>query len=195
MSRDRFLFLPQASRCWQPHEAGAKRSAHAYNQNVRRDRALWLIITYKLVKGVLWLVFAAVIAGATRVGLEDRLLGFASQLRHHSRAWSLDLAQLIVHAASRRGLWTIIVALVADGAVSLLEGWALLHGRWWGPWLVVIATGSFLPLEVVALARHVNATRAVLLVGNLAIVLYLAHKAVHDRRVREAQSQALEIRR
>ncbi|MDP9000318.1 MAG: DUF2127 domain-containing protein [Myxococcota bacterium] len=162
---------------------------------MRRDRALWLIITYKLVKGVLWLVFAAVIAVAMRVGLEDRLLGFAAQLRHHSRAWSLDLAQLLVRAASRRGLWTIIVALIADGTVSLIEGWALVHGHWWGPWLVVIATGSFLPLEVVALARHVNATRAVLLVGNLAIVIYLAHKAVHDRRVREAQSQAVEIRR
>src|SRR5208283_4882399 len=77
---------------------------------VRREKLLWLIIGYKLGKGALWLLFAAMIMLAMRFGLEDRLLGFASELRHHSRAWSLELARLIVRAANRRGLWTITVA-------------------------------------------------------------------------------------
>lgn len=147
---------------------------------------MWLIIVYKLGKGALWLVFAVVIAVAMRMGLEDRLLGFAAQLRHHSRAWSLDLAELVVRAASRRGLWTIMVALVADGAVSIVEGWALLHGHWWGPWLVVVATGSLLPLEIVALARRPHIIRALLFLLNLAIVVYLARKAMRGRRERAA---------
>jgi uncharacterized membrane protein (DUF2068 family) len=149
---------------------------------VRRGGALWLIIGYKLVKGVLWFVFAALIVMGPRLGLEDRLLGFAEHLRHHARAWSLELAELIVRAASRRGLWTIAVALIADGFVSLVEGWALLHGRWWGPWLVVVATGSLLPFEVVALARRPHVVRAILLVLNLVIVAYLARKAMAERR-------------
>jgi uncharacterized membrane protein (DUF2068 family) len=149
---------------------------------VRREKLLWLIIGYKLGKGVLWLVFAAVIMLAMRFGLEDRLLGFASELRHHSRAWSLELARLIVRAASRRGLWTITVALIADGSFSIVEGWALLHGHWWGPWVVVVGTGSLLPFEVTALARHPNFVRAVLLVLNILIVAYLARKALRDGR-------------
>jgi uncharacterized membrane protein (DUF2068 family) len=151
---------------------------------VRRERALVFIIAYKLVKGGLWLVFAAVIGASMRMGLGHRLLGFADHLRLHSQAWSLELARLIVRAASRRGLWTILVALVADGSLSLVEGWALLHGHWWGPWLVVVATGSLLPLEIVAFVRHPHAVRAVLFVLNLAIVVYLARKALRERQQR-----------
>jgi uncharacterized membrane protein (DUF2068 family) len=149
---------------------------------VKRDRALWIIIGYKIGKGVLWLVFAAVIMSAMRMGLADRLLGFADQLRHHSGAWSLALAKLVVRAATRRGLWTITVALLADGVVTLIEGWALLHGHWWGPWLVVVATGSLLPLEVRALILHPHPVRAAVLVVNATIVVYLALRALRERR-------------
>jgi uncharacterized membrane protein (DUF2068 family) len=143
----------------------------------RREAALSLIIGYKLVKGVTWLVLAVVILVLMQMGLEDQLLGLADHLRHHAHAWSLELARLVVGAASRKGLAAITVALVADGLFSLLEGWALLHGRWWGPWLVVIGTSALLPFEVVALVRHLHPVRAVLFVGNIAIVWYLARKA------------------
>jgi uncharacterized membrane protein (DUF2068 family) len=148
---------------------------------VRRERGLVVIIAYKLLKGGLWLLFAPAIVVLMRMGLGDRLLGFAEHLRHHSRAWSLELADVVVRAASRHGLWTIVVALAADGIVSLVEGWALLHGHWWGPWLVVVATGSLLPFEVVAIVRKAHAIRIVLFFVNVAIVVYLARKALRER--------------
>jgi uncharacterized membrane protein (DUF2068 family) len=143
----------------------------------RREAALSLIIGYKLVKGVTWLVLAVVILVALQMGLEDSLLGLADHLRHHANAWSVALAQLVVGAASRKGLAAILVALVADGCFSLVEGWALIHGRWWGPWLVVFGTGTLLPLEVVALVQHLHPVRAMVFAVNLAIVVYLARKA------------------
>lgn len=151
---------------------------------MRRERGLVLIIVYKLGKGILWFVFAAVLLATMRMGLGDRMLGLAAHLRRHSGAWSLELADLVVRAASRRGLWTITVALVADGAVSLLEGWSLVHGSWWGPWLVVVATGSFLPFEVVALFRHPHGVRAAILLANAAIVVYLVREAMKERRLK-----------
>ena len=151
---------------------------------VHRARGLVLIIGYKLVKGVLWLVLAATILVMMQMGLGDRLLGLAAQLRHHAHAWSLRLADLLVKASSRHSLWTIVVALIADGTVTLVEGWALIHGQWWGPWLVVVATSSLLPFEVVALARHPHVPRALILVVNLAIVAYLARTATREARVR-----------
>jgi uncharacterized membrane protein (DUF2068 family) len=160
---------------------------------VKRERALTLIIAYKLIKGGLWLVFAAVIAASMRFGLESELLGFAEQLRHSSRAWSLELARLIMGVANRHGLWTIVLALLADGTLTLVEGWALLRGHWWGPWLVVIASGSLLPFELVALARGLRASRVALFVVNLGIVLYLARKAVHERRERMARRERREL--
>jgi uncharacterized membrane protein (DUF2068 family) len=149
---------------------------------VRRERGVVLIIAYKVIKGGLWLVFATVIVVLMRMGwLGERLLGVAEHLRHHSRAWSLELAELVVRAASRRGLWTIVVALLADGVVSLVEGWALWHGHWWGPWLVVVATGSLLPFEVVAMVRRAHPVRILLFFVNAAIVVYLARKALRER--------------
>jgi uncharacterized membrane protein (DUF2068 family) len=154
---------------------------------VRRERGLVVIIAYKLAKGGLWLCLAVGVLVSMGAGAGDELLGWAEHLRHHSRAWSVTLADLLVRAATRRGLWTLVVAFAADGALTLVEGWALLRGRWWGPWLVVVATGSLLPFEVVALARHPHASRALLLAVNAIIVWYLARKALRDHRARLAQ--------
>jgi uncharacterized membrane protein (DUF2068 family) len=159
---------------------------------VQRERGLALIIAYKLVKGGLWFLFAVVILVLMHIGLGDDLLGLAQHLRHHSNAWSLQLADLLVRAASRRGLWTLVVALVADGSLTFVEGWALWRGFWWGPWLVVVATSSLLPFEAVALARHPHVARVVLLGVNLLIVAYLARKAVRDRKRELSQGQTPE---
>lgn len=149
---------------------------------MQRERGLVLITAYKLTKGSAWLVLSVVLIVLERMGLEARLLGFADHLRHHAHAWSLEFARLVLRAASPRGLWTIVVALIADGTMSLAEGWALLHGHWWGPWLVVVATGSLLPFEVVAFAEHPHAIRAALFGVNVAIVVYLARKAMRELR-------------
>jgi uncharacterized membrane protein (DUF2068 family) len=151
---------------------------------VRRERGVVLIIAYKLTKGGLWLVLATTILVMMQMGLGDRLLGLANHLRLHAHAWSLHLADLAVRASSRRALWTIVVALLADGTLTLFEAWALIHGQWWGPWLVVVATGSLLPFEVVALVRHLHVIRAVVLLVNLVIVVYLARTAVREGRIR-----------
>jgi uncharacterized membrane protein (DUF2068 family) len=148
---------------------------------VRREPGLVIIIAYKLGKGVLWLVAAATIVVFMRLGLGARLLDLAAHLRHHATAWSIDLANLVVRAASRRGLWVVVFALTADGATSLVEGWALWHGKWWGPWLVVVATATLLPFEVVAIARNPHVGRLTLLAVNAAIVAYLARKALRER--------------
>lgn len=151
---------------------------------VRRERGVAVIIAYKLVKGGLWLVFAVTIVVMMRLGLGDRLLGLAAHLRHHAHAWSLRLADLVVKASSRRSLWTIVVALLADGTTTLFEAWALIHGAWWGPWLVVVATSSLLPFEVIALVHHPHLIRALVLLVNVVIATYLAGTALREGRVR-----------
>jgi uncharacterized membrane protein (DUF2068 family) len=148
---------------------------------VRRQRGLVLIIGYKLAKGVLYFIFAIVLVVMMRFGLEDKVRGIAYGLRHHAGAWSIELGKLVARAASPRGLWVITVALAADSIVSLVEAWALIHGHWWGPWLVALATGSLLPFEVFAFFRHPHVVRAAVFVANAAIVVYLVREAWHER--------------
>jgi uncharacterized membrane protein (DUF2068 family) len=151
---------------------------------VQRERGVVVIIVYKFVKAGLWFVLAAVILVMMQMGLGDRLLGLAAHLRLHAHPWSLHLADLVVKASSRRSLHTITVALLADGTVTLVEGWALVHGHWWGPWLVVVATGTLIPFEIHSLLHHPHAIRALLLLVNLAIVVYLARTALRERRIK-----------
>jgi uncharacterized membrane protein (DUF2068 family) len=153
---------------------------------MRRERGLTVIIAYKVIKGGLWLVLAPALAAAVHLGLGTRLVGLAAELRHSTHAWSLELAKWIVRAATPRGLSAMVVALLADGSASLVEAWALVRGRWWGPWLVVVTTSALLPLEVVALIHHLHASRVLLLALNLAIVVYLARKALAERRLASA---------
>ncbi len=159
---------------------GEKNTIHA----VQRERGLALIIAYKLVKGVLWLVLAAVMVVMMRMGLGDRLTGMAERLQHHAHAWSIYLGRFIARAASLRGQWFVLLALVADGVSSLVEGWALYHGHWWGPWLVVVLTASLMPFEVVVLARHPTMVRSALLALNAGIVWYLTRSALAEHRRR-----------
>ena len=156
--------------------------------SVRRERGLTIIIGYKLIKGALWLVLAVILLVFMQLGIGDEILGIADHLRHHSGAWSLQLADLLVRASTRRGLWTLFVALIADGALTLVEAWALIRGHWWGPWLVVVATGSLLPFEIVALVRHPHVSRVLLFAVNLLIVWYLGRKALREHRERVAHA-------
>jgi len=150
---------------------------------VRRERGLAIIIGYKLIKGGLWLVFAVILLFLMQMmGIGEEILGVADHVRQHSGAWSLMLADLLVRASTQRGLWTLFVALIADGVLTLVEAWALLKGHWWGPWLVVVATGSLLPFELVALVRHPHVPRVLLLAVNLLIVGYLGRKALREHR-------------
>jgi uncharacterized membrane protein (DUF2068 family) len=157
---------------------------------VQRERGLVVIIAYKLVKGSVWMALALVIVVLMRMGIGDDVLALSERLRHHSGAWSIELGNLLVRAASRRGLWTVVVALVADGILTLVEGWALWRNHWWGPWLVVVATGSLMPFEVASLARSPHLSRAVVLAVNALIVWYLARKALRDHRARKASHEA-----
>jgi uncharacterized membrane protein (DUF2068 family) len=160
---------------------------------VRRERGLAIIIGYKLIKGGLWLLFAVILLLLMQMmGIGDEILGIADHVRHHSGAWSLVLADLLVRASTRRGLWTLFVALLADGVLTLVEAWALLKGHWWSPWLVVVATGSLLPFEVAALVRNPHVSRVVLLAVNLLIVWYLGRKALREHRERVSQRATLE---
>lgn len=149
---------------------------------MRRERGLVIIIAYKLGKGGLWLVLATVMLVMMRMGLGDPLTGLAERLQHHAHAWSIYVGRLVARAASLRGQWFILVALVSDGVASLVEGWALYYGHWWGPWLVVVLTASLMPFEVLAISRHPTLARCALLGLNLVIVWYLTRAALAERR-------------
>jgi uncharacterized membrane protein (DUF2068 family) len=66
----------------------------------------------------------------------------------------------------------------------LTEGTGLLLGKRWAEYFTVIATSSFIPLEIYEIARRVDEARIVLLLINIAIVIYLVLELYRDRQHR-----------
>lgn len=110
------------------------------------------------------------------------VLRFATALRHHvTAAWCVDLAGSLIAETTGGHARIIGLASLADAAFSFVEGWCLHRRYWWSRWLIVAATASLVPLELVALARHRSVVRAGILVVNVAVVVYLAHRGLGRR--------------
>jgi len=107
------------------------------------------------------------------------------------------LVGLLRHALT---LSTHTLTLLAAGAVvyaliELVEAVGLWTARRWGEYFAMVATSLGLPLEIYDLTRKVTVTAIVLLIINLALVVYLAvtkrlfgirgGKAAYDERLRE----------
>ena len=138
---------------------------------------LGLIVAYKFVKASIELSVALAMLHFGTAIVAQRLSEVLEILRHHAaEAWSLALADQLVTISTGRNLLVVALALLLDGIFSLFEAWVL-HRRYaWGRWLVVIATATLLPVECVALARHVSVGRIVILFANAGIVVYLSRQ-------------------
>ena len=144
---------------------------------------LRLVIAYKLVKACGELALAAVLGTVLVSGGADSVReDLASLSRHVTSAWSLRASALLANAATPHAVVLTIAALLMDGVLTPGEGWALHRRFTWAPWLVVVATGSLLPFEVVELVRRPHAVRLAIFVVNLTIVCYLAARATREVR-------------
>ena len=139
-----------------------------------RPAALEAIIVYKLVKAVaeaglgvvaVWLIVRGAEAGAASLA--------QVVLEHFSGGWALRMATLLVRVGTSGHVKFVAAAAFADAALSTVEGLALRAGRWWAPWLVVLATGLLLPWEAWELLRRPAVLRAAVLAVNIAVVAYL----------------------
>jgi uncharacterized membrane protein (DUF2068 family) len=144
----------------------------------KRELAIRLIIFEKGIKAALVLVVACVFGFMLLTGTSVHLHGIATHLREHvTAAWAVYAADAIVSATDRRKLAVITSAMFLDAITTSLEWYALLRGKRWGEWLVVAAMSALIPFEVVSFAREQHAGRLVVLLGNVAIVAYLARHA------------------
>jgi len=112
------------------------------------------------------------------------------------QSWILALGDGAVHPTIHRWLTTAAslspTRMRAIGVVALLyamlfviEGIGLWHQSKWAEWLTIIATSTFIPLEVYELNRRPTVPLAAALVVNLVVVAYLIYRLRHpEERVR-----------
>jgi uncharacterized membrane protein (DUF2068 family) len=135
-------------------------------------------VTYKLGKAAVQLAAAGVLWAALMMGATTHLHQIAAAVVDQGTSrWSLLLARAGLQVTTPRHVHLAIAALALDGGLSLVEGWGL-HRRYrWAPWLIVAATASALPIEVVGLVRALRPVRVLVLIINLILVVYLLRRA------------------
>jgi uncharacterized membrane protein (DUF2068 family) len=143
-----------------------------------RGFVLWYLICERGIRGILVFGFglylftvqasqipAAVDSFEVQFGLAEGGGGLIDQLLHYV------LGQ--VEGLSATSVTLIAVGSVLYGLLEMLEAGGLVLRRRWAEYLVVIATGFGIPIEVREVLVHATWLRVGLLVINIAIVVYL----------------------
>jgi uncharacterized membrane protein (DUF2068 family) len=92
----------------------------------------------------------------------------------------LDFADSITDAR----LWDAAGIAFAYAGFRFTEAYGLWKGRTWAEWVAFLSGMLLLPWEIRELIRGVTLWRSALLIGNLAIVLYMLYVIVDNRRER-----------
>jgi uncharacterized membrane protein (DUF2068 family) len=92
----------------------------------------------------------------------------------------LDFADSVTDAR----LWAAARIAFAYSALRFTEAYGLWHTRTWAEWVALVSGALLLPLEIRELMRGLSLFRAVLLIVNLAVVLYMLYVIRANRRER-----------
>jgi uncharacterized membrane protein (DUF2068 family) len=146
-----------------------------------RASGVRVIVAYKYAKAIGETVLAVALFVLVATGYVERAHDLAVTLREHVvHRWSIRLAELLLRSLTAKRLYWLVAAIGGDAVVSVVEGAALARGYSWAAWLVVMATGLLLPVEIIELATRVTLGRVVIFAFNLWIVLYLLRRAMRE---------------
>ena len=120
-----------------------------------------------------------------------RLIGHdqAGTLDHLVQRFGVDPGRRLVDEAIGRlvnippnRLREVGFASFVYAARFFTEGLGLWLGKRWAEWFTAIITASLVPLEIYELQRHVTAGKLLVLLVNIAIVVYLVLRIRRERR-------------
>ena len=139
----------------------------------RVDFGLRVIILWKCVKVAL--LVAVAIAAFTLAGSDLHAAGVRVVTWLGLDPAGHRVARVLAMLA---GMTPGRVAAIGAGAlgysvVLAVEAWGLHRRRAWAEWLTIIVTSSLVPFEIYELAAHPSIGKALTLLVNIAIVIYL----------------------
>jgi uncharacterized membrane protein (DUF2068 family) len=145
------------------------------NEQKSSDPFLRVIAIFKLAKAALFFAAGLGLLHYLNKDVESRLQHLMDSLHvdHHNHflTWCLKQAGLLT--TDKKALLSA-VAFFYSGLFAA-EGTGLYLRKRWGEWLVVILTGSLLPLEAYEIWHKVTLAKLLLTAGNLLILGYLIH--------------------
>jgi len=158
------------------------------------DFVLRLIAIYKFAKAALFFGFGFGLRQFLHRDVSQFLNDYVveyhidpeNRLLHKFLAWSLDHASNLTDHRIR----FISYLIFFYATIFLVEGIGLYFRKHWAEYMVLISTGSLLPIEFYELYHKLAWWKFGVLTGNLLIVAYLVHRILLDARFKAQQRES-----
>ena len=147
------------------------------------SRGLLLIAAFKLLKG---LALLAVGIGALKLLHKDvaaEIAQWIDVLRFDPRNHYIQMLLDKLGMVDDRKLKALSIGTFFYSALFLTEGVGLALRKRWAEYLTIISTASLLPLEVYEIVKRASAPKVVVLLANIAIVVYLVLEVRRTRNI------------
>jgi uncharacterized membrane protein (DUF2068 family) len=151
---------------------------------------LRLIAIFKLFKAI---TLIAVGIGALKLfhhGPGGTLAHWVERLGLNPGGRYVDLALSKVSSVSPQRLKDVGFGSFVYAALFLTEGLGLWLMKPWGEWVTVFITGSLVPLEVYEIVKHPTAGKVIILLLNIAVVVYLVLRIRRERSEKQQPAKA-----
>ncbi len=152
-------------------------------EKTKGSRGLLLVAAYKLIKGVALLALGI---GALRLLHRDvaaEAARWIDLLRIDPQNHYIQRLLARIAKVDARKLKELSIGTFLYSGVFLTEGVGLALRKRWAEYLTILTTASLLPLEIYEIAERFNVAKIVILLVNIAVVVYLVNEV---RRTRNA---------
>ena len=153
----------------------------------------WIVVIgiWKLLEAALFLIlgFGVMKLLHAHTDLVDVVTRFIIDLGRDPEGHFANLILDKVALIDPHRLKQISIAIFAGATLHLIEGVGLVLRKVWAEYVTLILTASFLPWELIEIVRHVTWIKVVLLLLNLAVVIYLVFYVQTNVRRRVAQQE------
>ncbi len=149
-------------------------------------RALRVIAIYKFVKATGLLLVACAAFGLLHTPFLDDIAMWVEHLPIQNGRNILQHWVDVLTGTTPRRFIAIGVAACVYAALFAVEGLGLWTGKRWAEYLTTIATASLIPFELYELVRFPTTTKSIVLIVNVAIVIYLCFLLVRNTKARKS---------
>jgi uncharacterized membrane protein (DUF2068 family) len=153
----------------------------------RRNAGLTAIGIFKLFKATLVIVVGLGVLRLVHRDLDDVVRSLVDRFHFDPNGERIQRLIARFTGLSPRKLRLMGLGSLLYGALYLTEGIGLILQKRWAEWMTVISTAGFIPLEAYEIVHHTTWQRILLLIINLAIVVYLIWQL---RRQREQRARS-----
>jgi uncharacterized membrane protein (DUF2068 family) len=136
-------------------------------------RGLWLIAAFKLLKGIALLAVGVGVLKLLHKDVAGEMGSWIDYLRVDPQNHFVQRMLEKVGLLDDRRIKELSVGTFAYAALFLTEGTGLAFRKRWAEYLTIVSTASFLPFEAYEIIKQVNVIRILLLLVNIAVVIYL----------------------